>query len=124
MDALLAPVGRSVALGGLLAALAFAHPHHARHRLRLHAEALPRAIYLTVFDHGDLRLSLPEPREQLVFETRALISDGCEWLGIEKLVPIDATRFAYDYSEDILSCEPGATPAIKTPRQGIVTIDE
>ena len=92
--------------------------------MRLHAEAQANAIYLTVFERGDLHLSLPEHPEKLVFETRALISDGCEWLGIETLVPIDATRFAYDYSEEILSCEPGATPAIKTPRQGLVTIDE
>ncbi len=124
MEVLSAPVGRSIALATVLACVAFAQPHHKRHRLRLHAEAMPHAIYLSVWDSGDLYLSLPAHHEKIVFETRARISDGCEWLGIETLVPIDATRFAYDYSEEILSCEPGAIPAYKTPRQGIVTVDE
>ena len=60
----------------------------------------------------------------VTFKTRAQVYDGCRWLGVETLIPRDERSFDYDYSEYILSCEPGATPARKTPRKGLVTIED
>jgi hypothetical protein len=38
------------------------------------------------------------------------LHDGCRWLGIKTLIARDARSFAYDHSQQILSCEPGPTP--------------
>jgi hypothetical protein len=60
----------------------------------------------------------------MTFEIRASVSDGCRWLGVETLEPIDDKTYAYDYSEYILECDEGATPFLKTPRTGIVDVLE
>lgn len=108
----------------MVAALAFAprpHDHVYKHRLVLDAPSEPGDLYLTVFD-GDVTIASHEPGlVPLRFETRAYLTDGCRWLGMETLTPMDAHRYAYRYDEAIISCEPGATPARKTPRTGIVT---
>ena len=115
------------AMGAVVAAaLAFApraHSHVYEHRLVLSAPIEADATYLSVFTMGGpVTIGSHEPGlEPIGFETRAYLSDGCRWLGIETLWPIDATHYSYRYEEAILSCEPGATPARKTPRTGIVT---
>lgn len=140
MLAVQAPVYKSILLAGAaLAVAAFVHhPKHSppeapkHHRLTLHTETMKRAIYLTVFAENriertecDLRtIDIASEGETLRFATRARIGDGCLWEGRERLVPIDAHSYAYSYDEQILSCEPGSIPAIKTPRTGIVTVDE
>lgn len=139
MLAVRAPVYRSVLLAGAaLGIAAFVHhpkaEHHAptHHLLTLHTQSLEHAIYLTVFAEGrvqrtecDLRaVDVASEGETLRFATRARIGDGCVWEGHERLVPIDAHSYAYSYDEEILSCEPGSIPAIKTPRTGIVTVDQ
>jgi len=58
----------------------------------------------------------------LTFQTTAFINDGCEWLATERLVPTGSDRYAYSYDEEILSCQPDATPARKTPRTGYVLV--
>ena len=107
------------------AALAFAPRSHSdvyKHRLVLAAPDEPHAIYLSVFGDGDVTIASHDAGlEPLRFETRAYVSDGCRWLGIETLTPIDDAHYAYSYDEKILSCEPGATPCRKTPRGGVVT---
>ncbi len=58
------------------------------------------------------------------FENRAWMWDGCKWLATETLMPIDNHRYSYDYAETVLECKPGHHPTHKTPRQGIVVVDE
>lgn len=124
---------RSFVLAALVAAAAtvyVGHHHHCTksqemHRLVLDAPIEAHAIYLTAWAEGDVWMPLDLSTPQTItFSTRALIDDGCRWLGTEVLEPIDQSHFAYSYSEQILSCEPGAVPYVKTPRTGVVTVAE
>ena len=91
-------------------------------RLVLHAPERPRSLYLTAWSKGDVFVTVHdgEPRP-LTFQTRAFINDGCEWLATERLFPTSENHYTYSYDEEILSCDPGATPVAKTPRVGYVT---
>jgi hypothetical protein len=127
-QALTSPVFRSLAVGVVVLVLSIAQisakQPHAR-RLVLHARSSPHALYLTAWRHGDV--AMPYEGDKLVpltFTTRASVSDGCRWLATETLVPIGAARYAYRYDETLLECDPGATPCIKTPRTGFVTVEE
>ena len=92
-------------------------------RLELHAPKEVGALYLTAWDQGDVLVRLADGKATpLTFQTHAFINDGCEWLATEHLVPAGQDRYAYSYDEEILSCEPGATPARKTPRTGYVLL--
>lgn len=126
LQAVEAPLLKMVAVAGIaLAAAAFVgtktHDEGTVQRLVLHAPNNPHYLYLTAWSDGDVYVTLrgDEPRP-MTFKTRAFINDGCEWLATERLVPTGESRYAYSYSEEILSCEPGAKPAIKTPRTGWV----
>jgi hypothetical protein len=130
LQAVSAPLYRSVAVAGLLLALTVAQvragqtgkAHHVR-RLALHAVAQPGALYLTAWSHGSVRVRVDGDKlVPLTFQTRALINDGCRWQGTETLVPRDDHSYAYRYDETILGCEDGAIPYLKTPRTGVVTI--
>ena len=109
----------------MVAALALAprsHEHVYQHRLVLDAPTHPGYLYLSVFADGDVTIGSHDAGlEPIRFETRATLSDGCRWLGMETLMPMDAHHYAYRYDEAIISCEPGAKPAMRTPRTGIVT---
>lgn len=127
-QALTSPVFRSLAIGSILLAVTVAGvgaaKSHSR-RMVLHAVAQPGAVYLSAWRHGDV--PVPFEGKQLVpltYKTFASVSDGCRWLGIEKLVPRDDGRYFYKYSETVIECDPGATPFLKTPRVGIVTIED
>jgi hypothetical protein len=127
-QALVSPGFRSIAVASILCALAVgamaAKSRHGR-RLVLHAYAKPGDLYLTAWRDGDV--PVPFAGKQLVpltYRTWASVNDGCRWLGTETLVPIDDKRYFYDYSETLLDCRPGATPCTKTPRTGIVTLEE
>ncbi|MBS1123670.1 MAG: hypothetical protein H6Q90_5898, partial [Deltaproteobacteria bacterium] len=101
------------------------HGHAVTHRLVLHAVDEPNAFYLSAWRDGDVKVQFDSTELQAItFKVRASVYDGCEWLGTETLVPIDANSFAYDYSETILSCAPDAVPLRKTPRTGLVTIED
>ena len=126
MHALTAPLYKSIALGGVLLALTAVQvmrPHPTKHRLRLHAIDRPHEFYLTKFRRGDVRASY-DKGETLVWKTDALVFDGCHWRGIETLVPTSEREFAYAYDEQIIACEPGATPTRKTPRTGTVSVED
>lgn len=130
LSALTTPVFKSIALAGLAlgvaaAAASYGATESVTHRLRLHAVDEPDALYLSVFRNGDIRVRFDDGElHPITFKVTASIFDGCRWLGIEKLTPRDERSFHYDYSERILSCEPGATPTRKTPRKGIVTVED
>lgn len=128
-QALVAPLLGSIVLGGLAlggtAVLGDRDAEPVTRRLVLHAADQPNAIYLTAFRGKELTLRFDDGTlRPLRFEIRARIFDGCRWLGVETLTPIDHGTFAYDYSEYVLSCADGAIPALKTPRQGIVTVHD
>ena len=101
------------------------HQHHVQnHLLVLHAPVLEHALYLTAWSNGNFEYPVDlDDTQPIHFAMRAHITDGCEWLGEETLTPDGEGRFAYTYTETILSCEPDANPALKTPRTGYVTID-
>jgi hypothetical protein len=130
LHALQAPVFRSVLVAALVLGVGVAaHARHStpdRHRLSLHTNWDCDAIYLSSWTQGeDLKMSLSDSElKPLVLENRAWMWDGCKWLGTETLVPIDGHRYRYDYSETVLQCKPGHHPAYKTPRKGVVIVDE
>lgn len=131
-----APGFKLAVVGGLTLALALgasattrAHAptsHLTVHRLALHAPVLPDALYLTAWSMGDVYISRDDAHPQpMVFENKAELDDGCLWMGIETLSPIDANTYRYTYDEKILGCEPGCEPGyIKTPRVGIATVEQ
>ena len=127
LHALTTPVLKSVVLGGLLLGVGVGAtrvmPTDHTSRLVLHAPEAPNALYLSAWDHGDVRLDLGDQLQPLRFEIRASVSDGCRWLAIETLEPIDERTFAYDYSEYIVECDDDAIPAFKTPRTGLVLVE-
>jgi hypothetical protein len=125
LHALSTPVFRSIAVAALLLGTGIAmRPAAAppKHRLVLHTTSRPDSIYLSRWMDGDVYMAV-DPGKRYTFETYAEVSDGCRWVGIETLEPIDATHFAYSYDEEMLSCRPNARPCIKTPRTGIVDIE-
>jgi hypothetical protein len=130
LQALTTPLFKSVVLGAILlgtgigAAVTSAGDIETR-RLVLTAPVEPNAIYLSAWDDGDVRIKVEGTElRPLTFEIRARVSDGCRWLGVERLEPIDDHTYAYDYSEFILECDEGAVPFRKTPRTGIVSVIE
>jgi hypothetical protein len=117
-------VGLALAAGGLYARTD-STDHRAEHRLVLHTYAEPNALYLSAWDHGDVRVTLDgSERKPLRFTVRASVSDGCRWLATETLEPIDQRTYSYRYEEKILECDADATPCRKTPRTGIVTVED
>ena len=135
LQALSTPMFKSIALAGLGLGLGIAAtaassssrccPERVTYRLSLQAIERPGEVYLSAFRNGDIRLTFDGGKLHAVtLKTYASVSDGCRWLGIERLTPRDERSFHYDYSERMLDCDPDATPARKTPRQGIVTVEE
>jgi hypothetical protein len=128
LQALTSSLCRPVAVGGLLLALTLAYGHsatnHHTRRLVLHTVAEPDSIYLSAWRNGDVVLSdNPRVPSTLIFTTRASVSDGCRWLGTETLEPIGRS-YLYRYEETILGCDEDAVPYRKTPRTGIVTVED
>src|SRR5258705_4268408 len=125
MHAITAPLFKSIALGGVLLGLTVLQvaTQPTKHRLRLHAVDRPHEIYITRFARGDVRAAY-QPGQALVWKTRAEVFDGCIWVGVETLVPVNDHEFKYWYDERIESCAPGATPTKKTPRAGTVTVED
>lgn len=129
-QALTSSVARAVVVGVVLLAGSLALSRgradsHRQVRLVLHTVSEPDAVYLSWWRDGDVRVEL-EPGELpgMMFTCRAWVDDGCQWKGIETLEPIDARHYAYSYEEVTLRCHPGAVPYRKTPRTGIVTVED
>lgn len=124
-----APVLKSLAIGAALLGANLVHDatttHAVTHRLALHAPIEKDALYLTVFDDGDIDVRFHDGQlHPVTFRVRAELTDHCRWMGTERLTPLDAHTFLYDYFETILDCDAGATPARMTPRSGIVSVVE
>jgi hypothetical protein len=128
-QALTTPIGRIALIGAALLALGAARvatrDHAVTYRLTLHAPEEPNAIYLTSWHRGPVTQTFDDGKlHPITFRTRAHVYDGCYWQGTETLVPINEGELAYDYTEQILSCEADAKPLRKTPRRGIVTVEK
>ena len=127
MHALTAPASRSIALGGLVLALAaFGRTPQSRpvtHRLVLHTVTEPDAIYLSAWHDGDVQFTFAtDELTAITFKNRGS-AFHCRGIGTETLVPIDDRTFQYHYAETVLDCDPGAE-VHKTPRIGIVTVED
>lgn len=126
--ALTSPVLGSIALGAIALTLGALHATldeaPVTRRLVLYAEQRPDAIYLTAFERGERIMTFDRAElRPITFEIRAVLYDGCSWLGTETLVPLDESTYSYEYEETILECLPGAVPLFKTPRTGLVTVE-
>ena len=120
----MAAVAGAALLVGMVAAPRVHHHDGTVQRLSLHAPEEPHALYLTAWSDGDVYITLHDGKmKPMEFQTRAFINDGCEWLATETLTPVAPDRYDYTYDETILSCEPGATPARKTPRTGYAIVE-
>ena len=125
LHALSSPLLKSLFVGGALLGVGIgvkvATPDGSR--LVLDAPKECGAIYLTRFDDGDIRMKLGTRLQPMTFTNAARLDDGCRWVGIETLVPIDNKTFQYFYDEEMLGCEDGAVPRYReTPRRGLVHI--
>ncbi|MGN6110576.1 MAG: hypothetical protein ACTHU0_36075 [Kofleriaceae bacterium] len=123
------PLVKSMVLGGVLIGIGAFHAvtqdHGRVRRLALDAPVRPGEVYLSAWRCGDVRLRFEsDALRPLTFHTRAQVSDGCEWVGVETLLPLDERTYHYEYSEIVLSCEPGSVPLLKTPRSGRVRVVE
>lgn len=136
LHAVEAPGFKLAVVGGLALALGASastrthvrapEPHMAVHRLALRAPVAPDTIYLTAWSEGDVYVTRDDANPRpIVFETRAILSDNCEWLGTETLTPVDDDTYRYVYDETVLACAPGSSPGyIKTPRTGIAIVED
>jgi hypothetical protein len=113
--------GAALALGVLFLPRAAASSP-GMYRLVLHAPEESGAFYLSAWGDGEVFVASSD-QKSITFVRRGDEHDGCSWQGTEKLTRKAAHLYAYDYSETILSCKPGATPFRKTPRTGIVTVE-
>ena len=132
LQAMTTPVFRSVVVGGLVFGLlplaAFVRTPHQQsgpvtHRLALHTVSSPTAIYLSAWNEGDVEFTFATNElTPITFKNRGA-AFNCRGLATETLVPIDDRTFSYEYTEEVLDCDPGAS-VIKTPRSGIVTVED
>src|SRR5689334_18353124 len=104
LHAVQAPVFKSVMMvGAAVTATALFAPSRANdamvtHRLELHAPRCPRAIYLTAWEHGDVRIKAQkgEPLRPITLTKRDHVF-GCDWLATETLIPDGPNRYFYTY---------------------------
>jgi hypothetical protein len=112
----------ALALGALFLPHAAAAPTPGMYRLVLHAPEEPGAFYLSAWIEGDVFVA-SSAQKSITFVRRGDEHDGCSWQGTEKLTRMNDRVYAYEYAETILSCRPDASPYRKTPRTGLVTVE-
>ncbi|HEY2749461.1 MAG TPA: hypothetical protein VGL86_32805 [Polyangia bacterium] len=118
--------GAALALGALFLPHAVAAPTvapSAMYRLVLHAPVEGGAFYVSAWAEGEVFVKSHDAKN-LTFVRRGEEHDGCTWQGTERLTRLNDGAYAYDYAETILSCRPDARPFRKTPRSGIVTVEQ
>jgi len=119
--------GAALALGALFLPRAVASAplgaEASMYRLVLHAPRESGAFYVSAWAEGDVFVAHND-QKNLTFVRRGDEHDGCTWQGTERLTKMSAGVYAYDYSEQILSCRPDAQPFRKTPRTGVVTVEK
>lgn len=124
LHAVEAPFPKLAAVAGAaaFAALLALAPDPLVQQLRLHAPEECGAVYATQWEHGDIRVELPdgEPRA-MTFQKREW-AWGCEWLATEHIVPDGPGRYFYSYDEERVRCVPDAPPSRRTPRIGWVEV--
>jgi hypothetical protein len=101
------------------------HPHSGIYRFTLHAPVQASTIYVSAWNDGEVYVDHDgSDGKTLTFTRRADEHDGCRWQGTEILTPIGPHAYVYSYDEKIISCEEDAHPFVRTPRRGIVTVEQ
>jgi hypothetical protein len=126
LQAVTAPVFRSVAVGALALALgAGAYARRTGHRVHLVLDTAwkKNTLYLSAWaDGNDVEIAVDGELRPFTITERAWINDGCRWQGTETLVPVDDRHYRYTYEDHTLECKPHAKPFTPSSRTGIVTI--
>jgi hypothetical protein len=92
------------------------------YRLALHSESDPACYYGSAWNDGDVVLAHDGSDGRTVTLTsRYDFEDGCTWEATEVLTPSGA-GYVYEYSEHVVGCRAGATPAVACARSGRVTL--
>jgi hypothetical protein len=95
-------------------------------RFRLELQVPSKAgIFFSSWADGDVITDHDGSDGKVVTYRMHLIwHDTCEWVATEKLTPLAADKYKYEYRETPVSCPPGATAdtGAVTPRDGIVQV--
>ena len=90
-------------------------------RLALQSESDPACYYGSAWNDGDVVLAHDASDGRTITLTnRYDFEDGCTWEATEVLTP-SGSGYAYAYSERVVGCRIGATPAIACARTGTVS---
>ncbi len=121
----MARVGGVLVLGGALLAAMFGPSAPATgsqsYRLVLETESDPACVYGSAWNDGDVVLSHDASDGKVVTMTSRYDYVGCTWEATEVLTP-EGAGYAYEYTEHLVSCEPGAQEEVACPRRGHVTV--
>jgi hypothetical protein len=96
---------------------------HAAFTYQLETEDDPDCYYGSAFNGGPVVMATDgSDREPIVLSQSYEWQDGCTWEAREVLTPRGARLYSYEYSEQVVACEPGATPARACTRVGLVNV--
>jgi hypothetical protein len=92
------------------------------YRLALQTESDAVCYYGSAWNDGDVVLSHDASDGRTVTLTsRYDFEDGCTWEVTEVLTP-SGEQYAYEYTERVVACRPGARAATACTRTGVVTV--
>jgi hypothetical protein len=92
------------------------------YRLALQSESDPACYYGSAWNDGDVVLAHDgSDGRTITLTNRYDFEDGCTWEATELLTPNGGSGYAYSYSERVVGCRVGATPAIACARSGSVS---
>jgi hypothetical protein len=92
------------------------------YRLALQTESEPGCFYGSAWNDGDVLLAHDaSDGRRVTLTSRYDFEDGCTWEATEVLMPSGA-GYAYAYTERVVGCRVGATPAPACARTGTVTV--
>jgi hypothetical protein len=91
------------------------------YRLALQSESDPACYYGSAWNDGDVVLTHDgSDGRTITLTNRYDFEDGCTWEATEVLTPA-GSGYAYAYSERVVGCRMGASPAIACARSGSVS---
>jgi hypothetical protein len=119
--ALLAGGALAMAIGPMCPLSPSCPPTTGSYRLALQSESDPACYYGSAWNDGDVVLAHDNSDGRTITLTnRYDFEDGCTWEATEVLTPGGA-GYSYVYTERVVGCRIGATPAIACARTGSVT---
>lgn len=115
-------LGAALLLGGTLAT-SFTTTHTTgSYRLLLATDSDPACVYGSAWNDGDVLISHDASDGKVVTLTsRYDFEDGCTWEATETLTP-EGRGYAYEYSEQVVSCQTGAIQGVACARRGHVAV--